>query len=202
MIVTMSMDPDDRQLANKVKNGDIQAFNTLVSLNRRKLYSVIYRMTRDHHKTDDLLQETFVKLYTSIDKYDDRYPFYPWLYRIAVNLTLNCIKKESKRKWDSSLEEDREEKFKQYADQHDLFSPEINIARKERDGKILDALQKISPAYRAALILRVFECLSYKEIADVLDCNVGTVMSRLNRARGQLKDMLGDYLMDEITAES
>jgi RNA polymerase sigma-70 factor, ECF subfamily len=197
----MSTDPDERQLADRVKKGDIQAFNTLVSLNRRKLYSVIYRMTRDHYKTDDLIQETFVKLYTSIDKYDDRYPFYPWLYRIAVNLTINSIKKESKRKWDSSLEEEREDKNRQHADQYALFSPEANIARKERDGKILDALQNISPTYRAALILRVFDGLSYKEIADVLECNVGTVMSRLNRARSQLKDLLGNYLADEITAE-
>jgi RNA polymerase sigma-70 factor, ECF subfamily len=197
----MSMDPDDRQLANKVKNGDMQAFDTLVSLHKRKLYSVIYRMTRNHHQTDDLLQETFVKLYTSIDKYDDHYPFYPWLYRIAVNLTINGLKKENKRKWDSSLEEDREEKHRQHADRHDLFSPEANLARRERDSRILEALQKISPTYRTALVLRVFDGLSYREIAEVLGCNVGTVMSRLNRARSQLKEMLEDYMMSELSAE-
>jgi RNA polymerase sigma-70 factor (ECF subfamily) len=182
---------DDKDLVKRLKKGDMNAYNALVSRYQRRLYAVVYRMTRDHHLTDDLLQETFVRLYTSVDKFDDRYPFYPWLYKIAVNQTINCLKKENRKLKDSSIEEDEEEKHKQYANQKDFYSPEVSLEKKERDLKILEALQKISPTYRAALILRVFEDLSYKEIADILQCNMGTVMSRLNRARIQLKEMLG-----------
>ncbi len=182
-----------RELAIKFKNGDESCFSALVDECKRRLYSAVYRMTRNHQTTDDMLQETFLKIYTSIDKYDEKYPFYPWLYRIAINTTLNHIKREKKRKKDSSLEEDRELRFRQFADKDKLFHPETALNRKERDLKIIEAMQKVSETYRAALVLRVFQGLSYNEIAQALDCSIGTVMSRLNRARSQLKELLADY---------
>lgn len=194
------MQTDEHELVKKFKSGDQHAFDLLVSQNKRKLYSAIYRMTRNHQVTDELLQETFLKLWTSIDKYDEAYPFYPWLYRIAVNNTINHLRKEKKRSRDSSLEEEMEDRFMQPADGKNPHEPEVAFVRKERDTIILEALQQVSPTYRAALVLRVFQGLSYKEIGDVLECTVGTVMSRLNRARSQMKDLLQDYLKNGIEA--
>ena len=188
------MELDDRGLVEKFKNGDRHSYEVLVSRYKRKLYSAIYRMTRNHQVTDEMLQETFLKLFTSIDKYDDSYPFYPWLHRIAINTTINYLKREKKRRGDHSLEEDMEERYMQPADQNNPFDPEKAFRKKERDVKILEALQQVSPTYRAALLLRIFQGFSYKEIADTLECSVGTVMSRLNRARKQLKDLLKNYI--------
>ncbi len=190
------MATDDKALVKKFKDGDRHAFDLLVSGNKRKLYSAIYRMTRNHQITDELLQETFLKLYRNVNKYDDSYPFYPWLHRIAINTAINHLKKEKKRRRDSSLEQEMEEHYMQPSDTRNPHQPEVAFVRRERDVKILEALQEISPSYRAALILRVFQGLSYREIADVLDCTVGTVMSRLNRARSQMKDLLSGYLSD------
>lgn len=190
------MELDDRELVRKFIKGDRYSYDVLVSRYKRRLYSAIYRMTRNHEITDEMLQETFLKLWTSIDKYDESYPFYPWLHRIAINTTINYLKRERKRKGDHSLDEDMEEHYLQPADHNNPFDPEKAFKRKERDVKILEALQEISPTYRAALVLRIFEGLSYKEIADSLQCSVGTVMSRLNRARTQLKDLLKDYIFN------
>lgn len=190
------MELDDKELVRRAKAGDRNAFEVLVSRYKRKLYSVIYRMTRNHYVTDELLQETFLKLYTSINMFDEQYHFYPWLHRIAINTTINCLKKEKKRHGDRSLEEEMEERNIQPADIRNPFDPEKAFQQKERDAHILSALQEISPTYRATLILRVFEGLSYQEIADVLQTNIGTVMSRLNRARSQLKDLLRDYIQN------
>jgi len=196
------MKPDDKALVLKFKKGDRYAFEMLVSRYKRKLYSVIYRMVRNHQITDDMLQETFLKMFKNIDKYDDKYPFYPWLYRIAVNNTLNYIKKNKKRKKDRSLEEEVEERHRQFDSHHDCFDPEITASRTERDKRILQALEEVSPVYRTTLILRVFEGLSYKEIAEILSCSIGTVMSRLNRARKQMRELLKDYLKNGIGTPS
>lgn len=194
------MEPDDRALVRQFRKGDRNAFDTLVSRYKRKLYSTIYRMTRNHQVTDELLQETFLKLYVSIDKYNDSFPFFPWLNRIAINNTINLFKKEQKRYGERSLEEEVEEKNLQPADGSRFFEPEACFVKKERNVKILEALQKISPSYRIVLILRVFEDLSYKEIADVLELEIGTVMSRLNRARSQIKDLLVNYFGNGVKA--
>ena len=192
---------DDKSLVKQFKDGDRHAFDLLVSNNKRKLYSAIYRMTRNHQVTDELLQETFLKLYTNVEKYDDSYPFYPWLHRIAINTTINHLKKEKKRRMDSSLEQEMEEHYMQPSEKKNPHDPEVAFVRKEQDVKILEALQEISPTYRAALVLRVFSGLSYKEIARALDCTVGTVMSRLNRARSQMKDLLSGYLKNRLSAK-
>lgn len=190
------MEPDDKDLVRRAKEGDRYSYEVLVSRYKRKLYSVIYRMTRNHHVTDELLQETFLKLYTSIDTYDEQYPFYPWLHRIAVNTTINCLKKESRRQGERSLDEEMEERNVQPVEDRNPFDPEMAAQIKERDSRILAALQEISPTYRTALVLRVFDDLSYQEIADTLKTNIGTVMSRLNRARLQLRDLLKDYFQN------
>lgn len=194
------MEPDDRELVRQFRDGDRHAFEALVSRYKRRLYSTIYRMTRNHQATDELLQETFLKLYVSIDKYNDSFPFFPWLNRIAINNAINFFKKEQKRYGDRSLEEEVEERNLQPADGRNFFDPETAFVNKERDGKILEALQQLSPPYRMVLALRVFEDLSYKEIADMLELEIGTVMSRLNRARGQVREALGKYFKDGVKA--
>lgn len=195
------MAADEKQLVKRFREGDRHAFDLLVSETKRRLYSAIYRMTRNHQVTDEMLQETYLKLYTSISKYDDSFPFYPWLYRIAVNTTINYLKKEKNRQRDSSLEGEMEEHYMQPADNKNPHEPEAAFFHKDRDTRILQALQEVSPTYRAALVLRVFQGLSYREIADTLECTVGTVMSRLNRARSQMKDLLKNYLQNGIEAK-
>ncbi len=186
------MESTDRELAIKLKKGDESSFDELVNRHKRKLYGVIYRMTGSHTFTDDILQETFIKMYVSIGKYDPKFPFYPWLYRIAINTAINYLKKENRSKSNSSFEEEREVKHKQFRSKGN--NPEEWLFKKEINKVVSEAIRSLAPPYRAVIVLRVFEGLSYKEIADILECNIGTVMSRLNRARAKIREKIRDYI--------
>jgi RNA polymerase sigma-70 factor, ECF subfamily len=186
---------DDSVLVRDFKNGDIEAYNALVKKYGPRLYYVIFGMTRDHKSSDDLLQETFIKLYYSIHTFKEQFPFYPWLYRIAVNLTINHLKKHSMKAY--SLEGDEiqlDSRMKGSALSPDFCNPEQVLENKELFEEVTRSLRKLSPALRAVFALRIFDGRTYNEIAQILNCNLGTVMSRLNRAREKMKKSLCGYL--------
>ncbi len=188
-------DTEDSVLIRDFKNGDIDSYNSLVKKYGQRLYYVIFGMTRDHKSTDDLLQETFIKLYYSIHTYKEQYPFYPWIYRIAVNLTINHLKKHSLPM--SSLEGDEiqlDSQMKGSAMTVDVSNPEQALQNKELFDEVTRSLKKLSPALRAVFALRIFDGRTYNEIAQILNCSLGTVMSRLNRAREKMKKSLSGYI--------
>lgn len=174
---------DEKELLYDAKNGDYAAFGKLVERYQRKVYTVIYRFVRNHHEADDLAQEAFIRAFKAIGRFDLNYPFGPWMYRIAINLTINHLKKRRLKMSDVDLE------F-----QESGSSPQLTREQIETRKKVHTAIAKLPVKLRQVLVLRVYEDWPYSRIAEVLDLPIGTVMSRLARARNALKEELGDLL--------
>ncbi|NLI98386.1 sigma-70 family RNA polymerase sigma factor [bacterium] len=174
---------DEKKLLIEAKNGDFGAFSKLVERYQRKVYTVIYRFVRNHHEADDLAQETFIRAFKAIERFDVNYPFSPWIYRIAINLTLNHLKKKKLKIADVDLE------FQSSGE-----TPETTALKDETRKKVHKAIASLPLKLRQVLVLRVYEDWSYTRISEVLEIPVGTVMSRLSRAREMLKGELGALL--------
>jgi RNA polymerase sigma-70 factor, ECF subfamily len=178
---------DDRPIALRAKNGDAKAFRSLMELYHKRIIQLIYRMTHDLSLCDDLAQETFVRAYENLDVYDGKYPFYPWICRIAINLSLNYLR-------------DRKPTvtFDEVLDTPEVIIDDVQALHNRELVKHLQlAIENLSPLLKATLILRIYEELSYKEIANVLNTTIGTVMSRLFRAREELKQQCSYLWEDE-----
>lgn len=180
-----TVEPSDREkkLLAKAKQGDAEAFGKLVESYQRRVYTVIYRFVRNHNDADDLAQEAFIRAYNAMDRFDLRYPFGPWMYRIAINLTLNHLKKRRIKVVDSDLE------------RHSSGNnPVSSLKQDETRKKVHTAIARLPIKLRQVLVLRVYEDWPYSQIAEVLELPIGTVMSRLSRAREVLKKELGELL--------
>lgn len=178
----------DDELIQAIKNGDCEAFAPLIERYKLSIYRLVYRMVRNRDDAEDLVQEILIKAYHGIKTFKAGYRFFPWLSRIAVNHTLNFIKREKK------VEVQR---FEWVEDQDlDKNDPVKMVERKMLREKILKAMEQLTEDYRVVLILRVEEGLSYEEISQTLNIPRGTVMSRLARARQRLKEILKE-LKDE-----
>ena len=178
---------DDRRLVQAARNGDRAAFRTLVERHQRRVFAVALALLKNREDALDIVQETFLRAHRGLDKFDGDSQLFTWLYRIAHNL---CIDHLRRRRFETVQLDERIE----VADERDQLDtdPVRNIMNDELRGKILAALDKLTPAHREVLMLREVEGLSYKEIADATDCNIGTVMSRLFHARKNLERHLRD----------
>jgi len=183
-------DQEDLRLTQKAQSGNKKAFEKLVIKYQKRIYFTIRKMVLNHSNTNDIVQDTFVKAYLNLNKYDDSYPFYPWLHRIALNTAINFLNKQARHKESYLL--DGEEEY------HETFSsasnPEKEVEEKELKEHLYSALKQIPPEQRTVFILRTSEGLSYQEISEQLDISIGTVMSRLSRAREKLKELLEPVL--------
>jgi RNA polymerase sigma-70 factor (ECF subfamily) len=175
--------PDEKKLLAKAKNGDQEAFGKLVERYQRRVYTVIYRFVRNHTEADDLAQESFIRAFKAIGRFDLRYPFSPWMYKIAINLTLNHLKKRKLKMSDVDLEQ-----------RPSGNNPQTVMEQDQTRRKVHKAIAKLPLKLRQVLVLRVYEDWPYAQIAEVLEIPVGTVMSRLARAREALKEELGSLL--------
>jgi len=144
---------------------------------------VIYRFVRNHTEADDLAQEAFIRAFRAIDRFDLRYPFSPWMYRIAINLTLNHLKKRRLPMVDADLER-----------KPSANNPVSVFEQVETRRKVHAAIAKLPLKLRQVLVLRVYEDWPYSQIAQVLAIPIGTVMSRLARARQAVKEELKELL--------
>lgn len=174
----------------KSLSGDANAFEWVVRKYQKRIYFVVLKMVMNHDDANDVLQDTFIKAYTKLDTYDSHYPFYPWLYRIAINTALNHQKKKTR---------DRLLSLEVSDDNHHevLTKPPDQMTEMEGDElaiKLEEALGKLPPEQRLVFSLRVQEGFSYQEISDYLEISMGTVMSRLSRAREKLRALLQNYL--------
>ena len=176
---------EEKELIKKVKNGNKFAFNTLVKNYQQKIYHLARRIVMNHEDADEVVQETFIKAYINISKYSEEYKFYTWLYRIAVNTSLTLLKKKKYR--GLSLEKLTEDGHFQPTSGDDTQQSSRNSELKKL---VKEALKSLSPQLRTVFMLRTWEEMSYKEIAQTLKISEGTVMSRLNRARDKLKKIL------------
>lgn len=185
-------DRDETEIIRRAKAGDPQAFSQLVERYQRRVVGVAQAVVHNPDDAVELAQETFVRAYENLAKFESRSSFSTWLYRIAANLAIDFRRREGRhtvlRGEEAENELDR------------LPSPRGNsfqeTARGELNRRINDALNELTPEHRAVILLREVEGLSYDEISDALDCPRGTVMSRLHYARNRLKTILQDLGSD------
>jgi RNA polymerase sigma-70 factor (ECF subfamily) len=173
----------DEALAGKAAAGDMSAFEDLVDRHRMAVYRLARSITGNHHDADDAAQETFLRVYRSLGTYDTSRPFKPWLKRIAYNTSLNAVragKSRSRGKVDGDIPE--------VADHRPQQSDKIEA--KQSAEEVDDAVQTLPRELRATLLLRAVEGMSYKDIANAMGVKIGTVMSRLSRARERVLDVL------------
>jgi len=183
--VTFISQANEIELVTKAQSGDRNAFSELIRTHAQGVLNVIYRMCGDMQVAEDAAQETFIQAWLRLPSYRPRASLRNWLYRIAVNTAIDMLRKE-KRILPGAVE-----------DLNLTYSgpgPEALVASSERTEIVQEAVLALPDASRAVLVLREYESLSYAEIASVLDIPLGTVMSRLNYARSQLRLALAGYL--------
>ncbi|MBD3413777.1 MAG: sigma-70 family RNA polymerase sigma factor [Candidatus Aminicenantes bacterium] len=181
---------EEQMLIANAKNGSIDAFETLVRKHQKSIYYLCWRMTGAHQSADDLSQETFVKAYLALSRFKEKLSFFSWLRKIAINSSLNYLKKREK---EVPLDERMQLKTSN-TDSHNPNSPANQLRMNELDTKLMDSMEKLPAEQRSVFVLKVFEGMKYKEISDHLNIPLGTVMSRLNRARERLKSSLSGFL--------
>lgn len=187
--------PDDElALVARAQAGDTEAFNELVSRYRIRAYAMIYNMVRNEQDAWDLAQDGFVKAWKSIGRFRGQSSFFTWLYRILMNVTIDWTRR---KQIEGGTEFDDAHGLRDIAPgavtaPKDELQPAVKLSDKEIRARIDEAIQRLSPEHRQAIILREIEGLEYQEIADIMDCSTGTVMSRLFYARKKLQSMLKD----------
>jgi len=174
-------------LIEKAKNGDMSAFEQIITANQSIIYNTALKICSDPHDAYDITQETLLKIYKNIQYFEGKSKFSTWIYRIVTNTALDYIKKHRKTNV-FSLNEAMDEGGNAYIENIKDTSPSPQeILEAEETKKLLyEALEKLSPNHKAVLVLRDINGLSYEEIAQVLLCSEGTVKSRINRARNAL----------------
>lgn len=173
-------------LVKKCQKGDTRAFEQLVTIYQDRVYALSYQLTGNHADAEDLAQNVFIKAYRALPNFRNEADFGTWLHRIAVNLSIN---EKRKRKPDVSLDspvQTRDGEMPRIV-ASDAESPEEVYENKEFRNMVREALWELSEEHRAVLVLREMQGYAYDEIARMLDCSLGTVKSRINRARQTLK---------------
>jgi len=185
----------EEELVRRARRGDLPAYDELVRRYQERIYATIYHMTANHEDANDLAQESFIKAFQALRSFKGGSSFYTWLYRIAVNKTINFIKQRKNRMHMSLNDLD-------FNAEHDpdlvaLISdktPRREAGLAELQEKLNAALLKLSEPHRLVVVLHDVQGLPHDEIAKIMECNIGTVRSRLFYARQQLQGYLSDYL--------
>jgi RNA polymerase sigma-70 factor (ECF subfamily) len=186
---------DEAVLVKRAKQGDLSAYDDLVRRYQERIYATVYHMTSNHEDANDLAQDAFIKAFHALKSFKGGSSFYTWVYRIAVNKTINFLKQRKNRSLMSLDDID-------FNAEHDpdlvaLVSektPRREINLSELQEKLNEAMQKLSEPHRLVVTLHDVQGLSHDEIAEIMKCNIGTVRSRLFYARQQLQAYLSDYL--------
>jgi RNA polymerase sigma factor (sigma-70 family) len=186
---------EEQELVKRARQGDLSAYDDLVRRYQERIYATLYHMTSNHEDANDLAQEAFIKAFQALKTFKGGSSFYTWVYRIAVNKTINFLKQRKNRSQMSLNDLD-------FNAEHDpdlvaLVSektPRRAADLAELQEKLNEAMQTLSEAHRLVVTLHDVQGLSHEEIAKIMDCNIGTVRSRLFYARQQLQGQLVDYL--------
>jgi len=189
----MSGSHDDKSLIEACRAGNTEAFGVLVTRYQDRLYPTIFRLTGCADEARDLLQDAFLRAFEKLDRFQGESSFYTWIYRIAVNLALS-----GRRRRRPVLRLSREPGGVPIDPPYDSAEsdPSAPLQRAERDRMIQDALNALAPDHRAVVVMKEFDGLQYEEIGAMLEIPIGTVRSRLHRARCELRDRLKS-LVDE-----
>lgn len=187
--------PDDRLLVSRAQAGDSEAYDALIRRYQERIYATIYHMTSNHEDAADLAQETFVKAYRALKSFKGDSSFFTWIYRIAVNKTINFLK-QRRRRGQMSLN-DLDFNAEHDPDVVALISertPHREVKLRELQEKLNAAMQQLSEEHRMVVTLHDIQGLRHEQIGELMNCNVGTVRSRLHYARQQLQAYLADWL--------
>ncbi|HEY3121615.1 MAG TPA: sigma-70 family RNA polymerase sigma factor [Vicinamibacteria bacterium] len=185
-------DPVEADLVARARAGNFFAFEEIVKRHQRRVYGVAWRILRRHDLADDVTQETFIRAHRFLHDFDLGRPFGPWVCRIAANLAVNRLRSPERR--EEALDD------RQHAAPASSGDPLAGLLEKEAQAVLDRALDELPPEQRAVFVLRVSEELSYREIAEALGLSMGTVMSRLWRARARLRHLLLPYLTEARAA--
>ena len=180
----------DIELIKRALNGDQKGYAAILKKYRAPLYNLLYRMVRNKMETEDLVQEAFIKAFSSLASFNDDYAFSTWLYKIAIN---NCIDHFRKKKLktfpiDKPIESKDGSIKREFPDAS--YRPDKFILSKEKGMLIEDAIQSLPEKYRTAIVLRHSQDKSYEEISEIMEIPLGTVKARIFRAREMLKKQL------------
>jgi RNA polymerase sigma-70 factor (ECF subfamily) len=181
---------EDLELVERCQNGDVDAFRLLVERYQERIFNVACSIVGDTESARDVAQEAFIRAYKALPKFRGTSGFYTWLYRITVNVSLNTAQKEKKRHDSTSLDNLLESTHMSPEALFENNTPDSDFERVQLRETIQSVINTLSPDHRAVIVLKDIEGLSQEEIADILECSVGTVKSRLSRARNHLKEQL------------
>ena len=186
----------DHQLIEATKKGDEAAFAEIVNRYRNPLTNYLFRMLNDYEEAVDLAQETFVRVYFAIERYHTDYAFSTYIYRIATNLAISEIRKKKRRKLlslTSFFQTEDSAEAQEFHPPDGKSLPDEDLIETERSRTIEKAIATLPDKYRAPIVLREIQELSYEEIAQILGLGLGTTKSRISRARGLLREKLKQY---------
>ncbi|HEX8317892.1 MAG TPA: sigma-70 family RNA polymerase sigma factor [Longimicrobium sp.] len=184
----------DHELVTRAQLGSETAYRELLDRYQRPVFSIIFRMIRDREQAEDLAQETFVRVFNHIGRYDPRYKFSSWIFKIATNLTIDWIRRKELKTVSIDGSRNAVTSDEMEASAITIVSedenPEELLEAKELGEEIEQAIGKLRPEYRAAILLRHVEGREYQEIAEIMALPLGTVKTYIHRGRNELRDTL------------
>lgn len=184
-------DDIEKTLLNKAKQGNIIAFEKLIISHEKTVYNIAYRMFNNEEDAKDIAQEVFIKIYKNLNKFDGNCKISTWIHRITVNTCIDELRKRKGKETssiDSLIDLDDGEVQKQYTD--NSFNPEQSLINKEDIEDLKNAINLLSENHKTLIVLRDIQGLSYNEIAEITQISLGTIKSRISRARIQLKNII------------
>ena len=187
----------DTELVSQAQQGKMQAFELLVNRYQQRVANVISKFVKDRHEIQDVAQEVFIKVFRALPNFRGDSSFYTWIYRIAVNTSKNHLVARSRRIQNTQVEFEDAESFNTNEDHRNLDTPDAVYARGELEQTMSKAIAILPDDLKTAIILREVEGFSYDEIAEKMDCPIGTVRSRIFRARDAIDQALRPLLQDE-----
>lgn len=191
----------DQQLVARVQAGDKRAFDLLVRKYQHKIAALVSRYIQDSHEVLDVTQEAFIKAYRAIGNFRSESAFYTWLYRIAINTAKNYIVSRGRRPPGTDIDYDDAEILNNDGRLNDNESPERALERDELEKTVFSAIHALPDELRTAITLREIDGMSYEDIAQVMQCPVGTVRSRIFRAREAVDKEIKRLFEPELSAQ-
>jgi RNA polymerase sigma-70 factor, ECF subfamily len=190
----------DRQLVARVQKGDRRAFDLLVIKYQHRILALVGRFVPDFAEAQDVTQEAFIKAYRALPGFRGESQFYTWMYRIAVNTAKNYLVSRGRKTPTRDIDLDDAEFFADEANMKDIETPDGLLQRDQLQKVVFDAIEALPEELRMAVTLRELEGMSYEEIAEVMECPIGTVRSRIFRAREAIDRKMQPLLADSASA--
>lgn len=184
----------DQDLVRRVQQGDKSAFDLLVIKYQHRIVHLVNRYVKDPSEAQDVAQDTFIKAYRALGDFRGDSAFYTWLYRIAINTAKNYLLSRSRRHIDYEIDVQDAEQVENAAQLKDMDTPDNLLMNEQIINVIKTAIERLPEEMRIAITLREFEGMSYEEIAEAMDCPIGTVRSRIFRAREAIDEKLKPLL--------